>query len=335
MKIAKGIAGFTLIEVMAASVMIGVIAFSTGQIIQDYTKSTQLVKGSIHLENTLTGVEILLRDEKNCIANVDVNSNPPSLKHSDKIVYLDSSGSEKDFISKAQNSTINKRMGFELVNLAIAPKTTEGYELVMKFKRLKGALAGQSISKRVTLQLEFDAGGSFRKCYSDVSKSTRTVINATVQQACEAAGFIYNLPLDDLDSPSCSADPAQLTDLECDPGEYLQRVDIQMVSGSIKFVKTCKKLLDCPAGQVGLIADEQISCSNLCSAPNQIGIYQNGGYRCIDLDCNQTLGNISYLAGIDSTGKICRKLVDATAVCPTGRPQLTTTPQGALKVVCN
>jgi hypothetical protein len=190
------------------------------------------------------------------------------------------------------------------------------------------------ISKSVFLQFEFDAGGNFTKCFSDVSNSSRTVINSTVKEACEAMGFIYKLLPTDLDNPTCEIDPAQLNDLECPTGEYLQRADIQLVSGKIKYVKTCKKLYSCATGQVGLILDEKINCYPLCNTPDKIGIYQNGQLKCIDLNCNQALGFVEYLAGIDATGKICRKLVDATNTCPTGRPKLVTTSAGSLKVEC-
>ncbi len=335
MKKAKGFSGFTLIEVMAATMTMGLLVYTVSQIVMDYSKSSQKMREDINIGNVVLGVEILLRNEVNCLRNFVANSNPPRLRDADKIYFVDSTGGDNVFLSKDQNNTINKQLGFELTSMQVIGRSPVSYELKINFLQKIGQMKDKPISKSVLLQFEYDASGNFTKCYSDVSKSSRTVINSTVKEACEAMGFIYKLSPTDLDNPTCEIDPAQLNDLECPTGEYLQKADIQVVSGKVKYVKTCKKLYECAAGQVALIMDERLTCYPLCNTGDKIGVYQNGQYKCIDLNCNQTLGFVEYLAGIDATGKICRKLVDATNTCPTGRPKLVTTSAGSLKVECN
>jgi prepilin-type N-terminal cleavage/methylation domain-containing protein len=286
-----GFDGFSLVEVLVAAALLGVLAMAIIQQMQIVDKSKRDISERAIINNLIDKLSVELARQETCTANfgglnITNSSITASIKAADgsEIIKVGNSYGGKSLAADPSMSAANANL-ITVAQIATKPNPTNANELLLVVTFNKKSIFEDLPS--IELPLNYIAETSnpllIKHCFNDITTS----IVSAVRLACKGNAVKYQSPADFPPYGRCVSDSIQTV---CGTGEFLKKIQIDPATKKLKGTCTPIAVTSCPANKVitGFNSDGTVNCGDpLPSCPaGQIMIKSGvgGPYTCINTD---------------------------------------------------
>lgn len=313
------IQGFSLVEIMAATSILGVVIMATISQLNLSSKGALESASDAEINSVTNKIISAIGTPAICTENFyDQSQN--------KTNYTRITSNGEVLIEKnTTTGTSNK----EIVVSAIETRRVNDNEMILTI----------SFSKKKWKVAEYMTGGPKREIPINTSLKTANgvinycfanydlVIKTAIQQACKGDSSHYNPDInppyggcehDYAQNPALNPAPTAPSSIKCNvPGEFLK--EVKGANGKIEF-KCGKIMTDCPTGQAvsGFDADGKVKCEYVfesCPADGSVIVKTSAGrHVCTQIDC-RGIHPLSAFNGFNPDGSIRCTAVSQTHNC--------------------
>lgn len=167
--------GFSLVEVLVAAGMVGVIGLGVMSLTKQSSESAKSLEVNTEMVTVLNEMRAILSDPTNCKKTFDGKNAASSATPVDSLIYVNKSGTD---VNKFETITRNPNAKYgqgriKILEYALDDSgagvdvaSEETTNLVVTFDRGKGISGNQTISKNIKLWVDVSAGGNIQDCRS-------------------------------------------------------------------------------------------------------------------------------------------------------------------------
>ncbi len=167
--------GFSLVEVLVAAGMIGVIGLGVMSLTKQSTESAKTLEVNSEMVTVLNEIRAILSDPINCKKSLQGLGAASTANAVDSLIYVNKAGTDVNkFETISRNA--NARYGQGRIKITsyslddsgagVDVASEETTNLVVSFDRGKGIAGNQNINKNIKIWVDVDAGGNIQDCRS-------------------------------------------------------------------------------------------------------------------------------------------------------------------------
>ena len=341
--------GFTLIEVMVAAGLVGILALALSQQSQLVGKSKKQNNEMAVINNLTDRLAVELAREQTCRTNFGgktINNPSPAPTYvtdstGAKIIETTKYYGRKDPTAGAISAGSGDFIQVSGITTKINPENNREMILVVSFKKKTFLNSLPNIEIPLNIIPDPLDSTKVKTCYNDITNS----IAAAVRLSCNGNAMKYYTPEQDPPYGSCYTD--QVQNLCPNAGEFLSKIEVDPVTKKLKG--TCSKFTvgTCSsANQVitSFNSDGSVNCGDplpFCPMGQFLVKASGAGYTCINLgnicpvrqaiqkfNSNATVSCAQYyppktcatfVQSISPSGVVCQGGYIQPVTCPTGK----------------
>ncbi|MCB9094563.1 MAG: hypothetical protein H6621_05790 [Halobacteriovoraceae bacterium] len=259
MKLRVGKAGFSLVEFMIAAGLTGLVSIYAAQILESSNKTNRDVNYDLEITEVMNNIQFLLAQGNNC--NQNFKGQPALIPSLPNIV--DEGGNMISQQGNISNGDL-RIIDFSTSRVGAEDKLL----LTINFRKRKGFLGSQDISREIMINASFDGANNVVNCSSEMLTEASTLVS----KLCNGPGRVL---VDNGDAdPSNDICMYSTYDINPCPNAPTQQVltGFNFNAGTNSYDKTCVdftvpvKVGDCPASRpvlAGINSNNTLNCRAL------------------------------------------------------------------------